>query len=146
MMRVSRKIFQRFQLNSDNVFLLMRGERVPNTTKSGPSFACQQNAMSIAFRWQADGGQTLNAGLVAVLFQGIRTSIAKEPCSFAIYPGEGVRTPCPPPSGSAHGMLMFTIPFIIFHQCLAYRVLFNISNFPPFCFITLSRNINLIDS
>ena len=30
---------------------------------------------------------TLNAGLVAVIFQGIRTSIAKEPYIFVIFQG-----------------------------------------------------------
>ena len=41
---------------------------------------------------------TLNAGLVAVIFQGIRTSIAKEPYIFVIFQGG----PKPAPSGSAH--------------------------------------------
>ena len=42
----------------------------------------------MAFRWLADGGPTLNAGLVALWFlQGIRTSIAKEPYIFVIFQG-----------------------------------------------------------
>ena len=58
----------------------------------------------------ADDGPTLNAGLVAVIFQGIRTCIARKPYIFVIF--QGVRTPCPP-SGSAssvdsHEMLHFT--------------------------------------
>ena len=37
----------------------------------------------MAFRWQADDGPTLNAGLGSfVIFQGIRTSIAKKKTIF----------------------------------------------------------------
>ena len=61
----------------------------PNTTISGPSTA----------KRHLNGDPTLNAGLVAVIFQGIRTSIAKEPYIFVIF--QGGLTP-PPPSGSAH--------------------------------------------
>ena len=40
----------------------------------------------MAFRWQEDGGPTLDAGLVALRFyQGIRTSIAEKPYSFVIF-------------------------------------------------------------
>ena len=51
----------------------------------------------MAFRWHADDGPTLIAGLVYssfVIFQGIRTSIAKKPFMFVIFQGggEGVRT------------------------------------------------------
>ena len=38
----------------------------PNTAINGPSSARQQNAISMAFRWRADAGTTLNAGLVAL--------------------------------------------------------------------------------
>ena len=55
----------------------------------------------MAIRWRADNGLTLNAGLVALYFRGIRASIAKKPYIFVIFQGGGVRTPCPP-SGSAH--------------------------------------------
>ena len=60
----------------------------------------------MAFCQQEDNGPTLNAGLVAVVFQGIRTSIAKEPYIFVIFQG-GVRTPFPP-SGSAHVWYVLT--------------------------------------
>ena len=43
----------------------------------------------IAFRWRADDGPTLNAHLVPVIFQGIRTSIAKETLLFVIFQGGG---------------------------------------------------------
>ena len=39
-----------------------------NATKSGPSSARQRNAIEMAFRWHADNGPPLNAGLVALLF------------------------------------------------------------------------------
>ena len=55
----------------------------------------------MAFRWRADDGLKLNAGLVALcFFQEIWTNIAKKPNIFCDC--SGVRTPCPPPSGSAH--------------------------------------------
>ena len=40
-------------------------KRGPNTTKSEPSSVHQRNAIKMAFRWRADNGPTLNAGLVA---------------------------------------------------------------------------------
>ena len=57
----------------------------------------------MAFRWRADNGPTLNAGLVAACdFKGIRTSIAKNIFYIfyilVIFQGGGVRTL----SGSAH--------------------------------------------
>ena len=68
-MRGSRKFFQRGS-NSDNVFffvfLVAEGKEDPNTTKSGPSSARQRSATLMAFRWRADDGPTLNAGLVAL--------------------------------------------------------------------------------
>ena len=45
-------------------FLVDEGKEIPNTTKSEPSSACHRNAM--AFRWRADDGPTLNAGLVTL--------------------------------------------------------------------------------
>ena len=70
--------------------ILMRERKDPNTTKSGPSSALQRNTISIAFRWRADNGPTCH-----VIFQGIRTSIAKKPYSYVIFSGERVRIPCP---------------------------------------------------
>ena len=53
----------------------------------------------MAFRWQADDGPTWNAGLVALSFSEIRTSIPKKP--YILWFSGG---PDPlPPSGSAHG-------------------------------------------
>ena len=57
----------------------------------------------MAFRWRADDGPTLNAGLIAAIFQGIRTSIiAKKPYIFVIFQGGGSGPPVPHPCGSAH--------------------------------------------
>ena len=49
-----------------DVFLVDEGRKDPNTTKSGPSLARKQNAIKMAFRWQAGDGPRLNAGLVAL--------------------------------------------------------------------------------
>ena len=84
--------------NTDNVFFWLMGWREDrNATKSGPLSARQRN----------DNGPTLNAGLVAVVFQGIRTSIAKEPYIFVIFQGGGSGPPFPP-SGSAHVWYVLT--------------------------------------
>ena len=57
--------------NFENVlfsFLVDEGREDPNTTIRGPSLAHQRNASTVqmAFRWRADDGLTLNAGLVAL--------------------------------------------------------------------------------
>ena len=49
-------------------FLVDEGRENPNTTLRGPSFARQRNKM--AFRWRANDGPTLNAGLKALWFSG----------------------------------------------------------------------------
>ena len=41
----------------------------------------------MAFRWRANDGPTLNPGLVAAIFQGIRTCIARNPYIFVIFQG-----------------------------------------------------------
>ena len=66
-MRRSRKFCQRgSNVEVLGVFLVDEGREDPNTTISGPSLACQGNAISMAFCWRADDGPTLNAGLVAL--------------------------------------------------------------------------------
>ena len=76
-MRRSIKYCQRGS-NFDNVFLPDEGWEDPDATISGSSSARQLNAISMAFRWRANDGPTLNAGsVVFMIFQGIRTSIAK---------------------------------------------------------------------
>ena len=59
----SRKYCQRGP-NSDRLFLVAEGRGNPNTTKSGPSSASQQNAIAMAFPWRVFDGPTLNAGYV----------------------------------------------------------------------------------
>ena len=44
-------------------FFFDEGRYDSNTTISGPSTARQRNAIQMTFRWRADGGPTLNAGL-----------------------------------------------------------------------------------
>ena len=67
-MRGSRKFCQ-MGSNFDNVFYDV-GREDPNSTISGPSLARQRNAIKMAFRWRADDGPTLNAGLVALWLSG----------------------------------------------------------------------------
>ena len=68
-MRGSRKFCQKYRKGSnfDNVFFVVflvdEGWDDRNTTLSGLSSARQRNSM--AFRWRADDGPTLNAGSVA---------------------------------------------------------------------------------
>ena len=55
----------------------------------------------------ADNGPTLNAGLVTVIFDRIRTIIAMKSYIFVIFQlevGVVVRTHCPTSSRSAHGV------------------------------------------
>ena len=90
-MRGSRKFCQRGS-NFDTFFLVDEGREDPSTTVSGPSSAHQKNAIKWRFAgvpMMADDGPTLNAGLVAVIVQGIRTCIARKPYIFVIYQGEG---------------------------------------------------------
>ena len=47
-------------------FLVNEGKEDTNTTISGPSSACQRNAIIMAFRWRADDDPALNAGLKAL--------------------------------------------------------------------------------
>ena len=73
-MRGSRKFCQRGS-KFDNVFccffclffhLVDEGIEDQNTAINGPSSARQRNVIEMAFRWRADDGPTLNAGLVAL--------------------------------------------------------------------------------
>ena len=71
-MRGSRKFCQRDPTLTTLVFKVDGGREDPSLTFSGPSSA----------RQHADECQTLNAGLAAVIFQGIRTCIARKPYIF----------------------------------------------------------------
>ena len=58
----------------------------------------------MAFRWRADDGQTLIAGLVAVyIFMGSGPAFLRNPICLCFSGGRGSGPPAPPPpSGSAH--------------------------------------------
>ena len=59
------------------------GVEYQNITKCGPSLGRKRNAIiEMAFRWRTDDDPTLNVGLV---FQGIRTNIARKPYTFVIF-------------------------------------------------------------
>ena len=66
-------------------FLIDEGREDPSTTISRPSSA---------FRWRADDGSKLDAGLVAAIFQGMRTCIARKPYILCFSGGSG--PPVPP--------------------------------------------------
>ena len=70
------------------------------TIIAGHDRSTSETPFKMEFRWPADDGPTLNAGLVA----GIRSSIAKKPYIFVIFQvcvWGGGRIPCPL-SGSVH--------------------------------------------
>ena len=50
----------------------------------------------MAFRWRADYGPILTAGVVALRFQRDPDKDFKKKNYFCDFPGGGVRTPCPP--------------------------------------------------
>ena len=53
----------------DGFFLMVdEGWEDQNVTISGPSSACQRNAIQMAFHWRADDDKTLGS---FVIFQGI---------------------------------------------------------------------------
>ena len=69
----------------------------------------------MAFCWQADDGPTLNTGLV---FQGIRTSIAKKPYIFVIFQGGGGGglDPMSPPPDPHMDYISCHVPVLQFSQ------------------------------
>ena len=81
--------------NFDFFFLVDEGRGIQIPLK----VSHHRPASEMAFRWPADDGPTLNAGLVVCCFQGFQTSIAKKPYIFVIF--QGGPDPCPP-SGSTH--------------------------------------------
>ena len=56
----------------------------------------------MALSWRADDVPTLNAGLVAAIFQGIWTCVSRKPYIFVIFQSGGGSGPPVPPSGTAH--------------------------------------------
>ena len=63
-----------------------------NVTKSGPSSARHRSAIEMAFRWRADNGPSLNAGLIALRFLGNPDQYCQETiyfCDFSLGGGGG---------------------------------------------------------
>ena len=76
--------------------LFCKGIEDTNTAINGPSWARQRNTIEMAFRWRADDGLTLNAGLVALLFFRDPDQNCKETLYFFCFSG-GSRPPVSPP-------------------------------------------------
>ena len=69
-------------------FKVYEGRKDPNTTISVPSWACQQNAIYMAFCWRANDGPTLNAGLVALwIFRGSGSVLLRNPIFLWFFKG-----------------------------------------------------------
>ena len=67
----------------------------------------------------SDDDPTLNSGMVAAIFQGIRTCIARKPYIFVIFQGGGgVWIPCPP-SRSAHAI---DVPRLLSNDILVFQL------------------------
>ena len=65
----------------------------------------------MAFRWRADDGPILNAGLVALKLSRGSGPILLKILYFCDFPGGGGGPPCPP-SGSAHdAMVLCSLTF-----------------------------------
>ena len=64
------------------------------------------------FRWWADGGPTLNAGLVW-FFRGSGPVLLRNPIFFRFF--RRVRTACPP-SGSAHVIHVYSLFSVCYHD------------------------------
>ena len=83
-------------------FSLMRGGRIQIPLLTGH----QRPASETPFKWRFAGGPMIaQHGMLAwyfVIFQGIPTSIAKEPYCFVIFQGGGGPVPLPPPPLDPH--------------------------------------------
>ena len=75
------------------IYLVDEGKEDPNTTVR-VSLSRQRNVISMTFRWPANDGPKLNAGLVACDFSGDPISIAKKPYIFVFV--RGCPEPLPP--------------------------------------------------
>ena len=99
--RISKILLEGIQLKNCYFFCffikLMRGEGIQIPLIAGHYWPTSK----MQFKWRfADGPMMAHLGNIEcwlgsfVIFQGIRTSIAKEPFSFVIF--WGFQTPCPP--------------------------------------------------
>ena len=66
---------ENFVRGDPTFFFLIRGKRIQIALKVSHLHA-SKGPFKWVFRWQAAYGPTLNAGLAALIFQGIQTSIA----------------------------------------------------------------------
>ena len=96
--------------NSIMLFLVDKGMDDPNTAINGPSSAHQQNAIEMAFHWRADDRwHYIECWLGSfVIFQGIRTSIAKKPYIFVIFQGgpDPLSSPLDPPMSTRSAQII----------------------------------------
>ena len=97
-MRGPRKFCQR-DSNFDNVFL---DERISGAIIGPPAKRhLTDDGLQIACRWRTDDSPTLNAGSF-VIYQGIKTCIARKPFIFVIFEEGGPDPPAPPPPLDQH--------------------------------------------
>ena len=81
--------------NFNYLFRIDEGREDQNITLSGQSLARQQIAIKMGFRWQADGGPTLNAGLVALYIYRVYGPVLLRKPNFFFTFGRGVGSPVP---------------------------------------------------
>ena len=89
----------------------------------------------MAFHWRADDGPTLNAGMVAAIFQGIQICIARKPINYVTFQeGSG---PSVTPSGSAHVYVCIMYIWLIMYitGCLHCTWIFQRFQLPTSIFI-----------
>ena len=102
----------------------------PNTANNGPSSARQRNAIEMVFRWRADDG--LYCVSLAgrwwlgsfVIFQEIRTIIAKKPYIFVIFLGGPYPLPPPPldpPMPKLRLLATLDTSVWSFKECITYK-------------------------
>ena len=82
--RIQKVLSKGIQLWQRLFFKLMGGGSIHVPLLSGLHQPASETPLK-AFRWHADECPTLNAGLAAAIFQGIRTCIARKPYIFVIF-------------------------------------------------------------
>ena len=124
----SRKFCQRGS-NSDGFFFfgvggggggLMRGKRIHIALKAShhlPPGKRHLNGISLAGRSWPNIECWLGS---FVIFQGVRTSIAKKLYIFVIFQGEGGSDPCPLPGICAYQQVPLTLNIICFDEKIIY--------------------------
>ena len=100
-MRGSRTFCQR----GSNFFLVDEGRETKNHCKQG-IISPPAKRHEMAFRWRADDGPTLNAGLVAAIFRGSGPVLLENPI-FCDFSGGGGSGPPVPPLDTHMGSFVF---------------------------------------